>query len=141
MSQQGQYFLFLLGQVFSCNCVTPFLFILFALAVIKNYWIDKTPYRAVHLLALFPFLFPIWMLIWGTLFEHTTSGPPGWNEVPEWQFFPLRVIVAIQLLITIGCFIYFKGLRLSILTLALWQGFLTFLSLLVAGMSIGGTWL
>lgn len=139
---QWSYFLFLLRQVYGADGILIPLFVLFLLAVVKNYWIDKIPYRAVHLLALVPFLFPIWMLIWGTLYEHTTSGTVYAHvNVPEWLSPAIWGIVVIQLLVNIGCLVYFKGVRLSIVILVLLQGLLTFISLLVSGMSIGGTWL
>lgn len=138
---QWYYFLFLFRQVYGFNSIMIPLLILFLLAVIKNYWIDKTPYRPVHLLALVPCLFPIAMLIWGTLYEHTTSQGMVSIKEPEWLYGVMRGLVVIQLLVNIGCLVYFKGLRLSIVTLALLQGFLTLFSLLVAGMSIEGTWL
>jgi hypothetical protein len=86
--------------------------------------------------------FPLWIVMWGTLFEHTTGRTPyAYVEMPEWQFQAMWVIVVIQLLMNIGCLVYFEGVRLSVLTLGLVQGFLTFIALFVASMSIRGEWL
>ena len=133
---QWDYFLFLFRQVYRNNMITTPLVFMVLLAVVKNYWIDKTPYRAVHWLALVPCLFPIWILVWGTLYRHTS-----WTHPPEWLSPAMWGIVVIQLLVNLGCLVYFKGLRLSIVFLLLLQGSVTLLSLLLSSMSIGGTWL
>ena len=73
---QWEYFSFLFRQGFIAGSMwylTLFFCLLFILVVYKTFKVDKAPYKKIYLLSLIPFLFPILMLIWGTLFEHTQS--------------------------------------------------------------------
>jgi hypothetical protein len=109
---------------------------LFALG--KNYLLDKSPFHNRHLLTLFPFLFPVLLLIWGSLFEHTKTTD---TSVPEWQLLVPNALLVLQLLINLTCFYAFTGVRLSVLALALMQAYLTLFTWLIATMSIRNEWL
>src|SRR5262245_51361257 len=106
---QWDYFLFLLNLLYQLDWMMIPLFVLFILAVIKDYLIGKTPFQAVHLLALVPFLFPILMLIWGTVFQHTIPTPGSdYTAAPAWLSLALWTLVVIQLLMVLGGLVYFK---------------------------------
>jgi hypothetical protein len=105
--------------------------------VYKTFKVDKAPYKKNYLLSLIPFLFPLFMLVWGTLFEHTQTFT---TYAPDWQLNALSGILYLQLGIHIVCLFYFKGIRLSIAALAVLQMYFTLPFYLVAYMSIGGAW-
>ena len=138
---QRDYFLFLFRQGFIAGdmlYLTFFFCFLFILALYKTFKVDNAPYKKLYLISLIPFLFPVLMLIWGTLFEHTQTYTAN---VPAWQLNVLSGILFLQLGINLVCLVYFKGIRLSIVALALLQMYFTFPFYLVAAMSIGGIWL
>ncbi|MBC7877483.1 MAG: hypothetical protein H7Y59_09965 [Anaerolineales bacterium] len=103
----------------------------------KTFKVDKVPYQKIYLLSLIPFLFPLLMLVWGTLFEHTNSITA---DVPAWQLKTISIILYVQLAISLGCIVYFKGIRLLVATLAVLQMYFTLPFFLVAYMSISGSW-
>jgi hypothetical protein len=130
------YFLFLLRQAHNgAWCITVPLLVLVVLAICKNYFVDKTPYAKRHLIAFVPFVFPLLLLVYGTLFEHTSTKTV---HVPEWQTMLLWVPVISQVVINGFCLAIFKGMRLSVLALTILQGWLTLIHLLVAAVSITG---
>jgi hypothetical protein len=135
------YFLDLLRQAFIYDdlwYITLPLFTLAALAISKNYVVDKTRYARRHLLALIPFVFPLLLLVCGTLFEHTLTRTA---HVPAWQTMLAWGIVISQVGINGLCFVTFKGMRLSVLALTVLQGWLSLFPFFVAMMSISGAWL
>jgi hypothetical protein len=137
----GDYWLYLVRQAFIYDdlwYITLPLFVLAVLAVIKNYSVDKAPFKRRHLLALIPFAFPPLLLAYGTMFEHTLTRT---QAVPAWQTMILWGIVISQALINVLCFVHFKRMRLSVLALTALQGWLTLFPFLVAVMSVSGTWL
>lgn len=138
---QWEYFLYLFRQGFIAGSfwrLTLFFFILFVLVLYKTFKVDRAPYKKIYLISLIPFLFPLLMLIWGTLFEHTQSYSA---DVPAWHLSVLPAILYLQLGIHIACLVYFKGIRLSIAALILLQMYFTLPFYLVATMSVGGVWL
>ena len=138
---RGDYFSFLFRQAVIAGGMGPLTFafcFLFILMFYKTFKVDKVPYKKIYLISLIPFLFPILMLIWGTLFEHTQS---YMANIPVWQLKVLSGILYLQLGIHLVCLIYFKGIRLVIGALALLQMYFTLPFYLVAYMSVGGVWL
>jgi hypothetical protein len=136
-----EYFSFLFQQGFIAGSMWPLTLafcILFILVLYKTFKVDKAPYEKKYLLTLIPFLFPLLMLIWGTLFEHTQDYT---TYAPKWQLSILSGILYLQLGIHIACLVYFKGIRLSVAALALLQMYFTLPFYLVAYMSIGGVWM
>ena len=136
------YFLFLFHQGRSfivSNLLLICLFLLLFVVLLYNaFKVDKAPYKKLYLISLIPFLFPLLMLVWGTLFEHTQVQV---TNVPAWQSSVLSGIFLLQLAINLVCLVWFKGIRLSIAVLALLQACFTFPFLLVASMSVSGIWL
>ena len=138
---QWEYFFFLFrqGVIVGSRWYLTFLFcLLFILVFYKTFKVDKVPYKKLYLISLIPFLFPILILIWGTFFEHTQSYT---TYAPDWQLNGLSGILYLQLGVHIACLVYFKGIRLSIVALAVLQMYFTLPFYLVAYMSIGGVWL
>jgi hypothetical protein len=135
------YFLFLFQQGFVAGSMWPltFLFLfLFILVFYKTFKVDKVPCQKIYLISLTPFLFPLLMLIWGTLFEHTQSYV---IDLPAWQLKILSGILYLQLGIHLACLVYFKGVRLFVAALALLQMYFTLPFYLVSYMSVSGTWM
>ena len=136
-----EYFFFLFRQGFIGGAMwylTFFFCFLFILVLYKTFKVDKAPYRKLYLVSLIPFLFPFFMLIWGTLFEHTQNYS---TYAPDWQLNVLSGILYLQLALHIFFLVYFKGVRLSVAALAVLQMYLTLPFYLVAYMSVGGTWM
>jgi hypothetical protein len=136
-----EYFFFLVRQgpiTGKMWYLTFFFCFLFALLLYKTFKINKAPYKKIYLLSLIPFLFPLFMLIWGTFFEHTNSITA---DIPAWQLNGPSWILYLQLGIHVACLVYFKGVRLLIAALAVLQMYFTLPFFLVAYMSVGGTWL
>lgn len=135
------YFLFLFNKSFVTGktwYLTFFFCFLFALMLYKTFKVDKVPYQKIYLLSLIPFLFPLLMLVWGTLFEHTNSITA---DVPAWQLKTISIILYVQLAISLACIVYFKGIRLLVAALAVLQMYFTLPFFLVAYMSISGSWM
>ena len=135
------YFLFLFQQGFVAGSMWPltFLFLfLFILVCYKTFKVDKAPCRKIYLITVIPFLFPLLMLIWGTLFEHTQSYV---IDLPAWQLKILSGILYLQLGIHLACLVYFKEIRLFVAALALLQMYFTLPFYLVSYMSVSGTWM
>ena len=117
--------------------ITLPLFALVALAIYKNYIVDKTRPARRHLFALVPFVFPLLLLVFGALFEHTLTVT---EPVAAWQIVILWGTVIGQVLINGLCLAFFKEIRLSLLALAMLQGWLTLFPFAVAVMSTTGIW-
>ena len=133
------YFLFLSKQMAGVYPLVVLMGIPFSLALFKSYRIDKVAYRPSHLFILLPFLCHVLLLMWGTLFEHTTEANRV-VAVPAWQLSGLWVIVLVQVVVNVVCFVRFKGLRISVLTMALAQWLLTLFAFFLASMSVQGVW-
>lgn len=137
-----EYFLFLFRQAFTVGSfwyLAALFCLVFILMLYKTFKVNKTPYKKIYLLSLIPFLFPLFLLIWGTFFEHTQISTTTY--APDWQLQVLSWILYLQLGIHIACLIYFKGVRLFIAALAVLQMYFTLPFYLVAIMSVGGTWI
>lgn len=133
-----EYFFYLFRQGFTVGSFwyLAFLFcLLFILVIYKTFKVDKMPYKKIYLLSLIPFLFPALMLIWGTFFEHTQSYT---ENIPAWQFNALTGILFLQFVINLACIIYFKGVRLSLAALTVFQMYFTLPFYLVAIGSVSG---
>lgn len=136
-----EYFSFLFRQGFAAGNIwylTLLFCFLFILALYKTFKMDKAPYKKLYLISLIPFLFPFFLLTWGSLFEHTQTYTAN---TPAWQLNGLSGILFLQFGINLACLVYFKGIRLSIAALALLQMYLTLPFYLVAYMSVGGVWM
>ncbi len=77
-------------------------------------------------------------LVWGARFEHTHT--PA-QAIPAWQPAVLWDILAIQVSIHLACLLLFKGVRLSLAVLVLFQDYLSVFPFLIASMSVSGVWL
>ena len=135
------YFIYLFHQGFVAGSfwyLTFFFCLLFTLVAYKTFKVDKTPFKKSYLISLIPFLFPLFLLTWGTLFEHTQTYI---SKLPAWQLNVLTGILILQLGIHVVCLIYFKGIRLTVAALSLLQMYFTLPFYLVAVMSVGGSWM
>ena len=135
-----EYFLFLLDKAFVYDDLWPLTLLLLALvelALYKNYTVDRKPFCRRHLLALVPFIFPVFFLVWGTLFEHTQS--PAHN-IPAWQVRALSMAFEIQVAISGASLAYLKEVRLSVAALGLFQVYLSLYPWNIAEKSVTGDW-
>lgn len=101
----------------------------------KTFKVDKVPYQKNYLFSLIPLLFPLLMLIWGTIFENTQSYK---EDIPSWQLNILTGILFLQFFISLACIIYFKGVRLSLAALTVFQMYFTLPFYLAAIGSVSG---
>lgn len=134
------YLGFLLDQAWRNNAwlISWLLLAACPLALMKNYVFDRTAFQARHLVALTPLLFPVVLLLWATVFEHTRV-PVA--DVPQWQVAVPHALLVLQVAINVACFFAFRGIRLSVFTVSLFQAYWTLYAWLIAIMSVEGEWL
>ena len=140
MNGDWGYLGFLLDQAWRNNAwlLSGLLFAACLLALTKNYVLDRTAFQTRHLVALTPLLFPIVLLLWATVFEHTRV-PVA--DVPQWQVVVPHALLVLQLAVNVACFAKFRDIRLSVFTVSLFQAYWTLYAWLIAIMSVQGEWL
>ncbi len=137
-----EYFFFLFHQgasfIVSNFLFVALFFLLFIALLYKNFKADDEPYKKVYAISLIPFLFPIFMLVWGTFFEHTQIYMP---DLPHWQIDVLTGVLILQIGINLVCLVWFNRVRMSVVALALLQMCFTLPFFLAATMSVSGVWM
>jgi hypothetical protein len=106
-------------------------------AMIYNFYLSKTRFQLYYLWTLVPFLFTVFMLLFGTIMNHNISD----GIAPSWPGYALFGLAISQLICT-GLLIYkMKGIRWATISLGVFQLLCSTATWFVAGMSVTGDWL
>lgn len=138
----GSYFIWLIFQlvVSPSGCLWVFFIFILLLLIERNNPFSKTKFRPAYLLVFLPFLVVPLMLIYGTILRTEFRLPPtcgSGNSVPPY----LTTVLYVQVIFSLGVIYLMKGYRWFALILSLFQVSLSFLSWLLAIMSITGCWI
>ena len=135
----GHYLLWLAEQSLLIYAL-PFNIALLAIIILfarTNYPLPKRP-RLLSLSGLLQFLIPVATVLLGAFFEHRPGAQP---QHIQWILYSVHLLFVLQ--IPIGVYILMKvnqG-RFLVVSLTAIQLFVSFNTMLVASMSIGGDWI